>query len=137
MPSGYRLNGNDLYDVYGITVESVRGLYTPPKRKGDAYYSWPDENGEEAYDNVEDYRFEGRDVFIHCRLAATKVMFHMKMTAFLSMLKTPGVFAFRVPYNDTQYDLVYIEGSEPRFLTKWNAETIYVQFYIKFRECNP
>ena len=71
MQSGYLLDTLDMATTYGVFVQKTRGALDFLKRKGDTAHSWLDYNGEEAFTDGDDIRFEPRDIILSCYIKAT------------------------------------------------------------------
>ena len=135
----YKLDGNDIYATYGVTIEKVEGAFDWLKRKGDTGYSWEDENGEEYFVDVDDIHFEARDIVLKCVIAATsQATFISKLNTFKGVLMASGLRALILPYDPaTTYSVYYVSGSSLEMLVKWNATTLAGHFWVKLRQPNP
>ena len=137
MPSGCTIDGHDMTE-YGVKVIKSTGPFNFLKRKGESSYSWPDADGEEAFTDADDIYFEGRDFYLYCLLIAdTKAAFLTQWNALCQRLQMTGLRTLVVPYSAYSYELMYVEGSDPFFYTKWNSDKIMAKFHLKFRETTP
>lgn len=107
----YKLNGIDL-STYGILAgvtegnTALKGCFDFPKRIGETYYSWGDENGVEPYVEADDMFYSGRDLTFTGVLPYNNFDIYYKLKPFytdlnavtgLSILETPfGTFNVQV-----------------------------------------
>lgn len=137
--SGYKIDGNDLFGTYRVTVKKITGLHGFLTRKGDVSQAWADSDGEEPFTDANDIYFEGNDVIMFCYLrAASWTTFQTMLSSLKYKLESTGLKTLTVPYTSTTFSLMYIKGSDIDMLTpKRNANQYVGEFWIQFRQPTP
>jgi len=137
--SGYKIDNYDLYGIWKITVKKITGIDSFLNRKGDISQSWPDSDGEEAFTDVTDIYFEGRDVIMFCFIrGATFISVQQQIALFRHRLEMSGKRTLTVPYTTQTYSLMYVKGSDIEFITPKRKSSEYVgEFWVQFRETTP
>lgn len=137
--SGYKIDGNDLWGTYRVTVKKITGLHGFLSRKGDISQSWLDSDGEEPFTDWNDIYFEGNDVIMFCYLRASSwTTFQSMITSFKNKLESTGLKTLTVPYTSTTFSLMYVKGSDIEMLTpKQNVNQYVGEFWIQFRQTTP
>lgn len=138
MSSGFKIDGDDLSDTYGIEVTKTKGIFDHPKRKGKTEHSWLDSNGVEYYTESADIRFEARDIYLHCFIKHTvKATFLTNLNNFKTALQASGLRTLTIPGITTTFDVYFRDGFKFDKLTPWDADTIVGTFILRLREPDP
>ena len=135
----YRIDGIDLYLIYGITIASgSNDLLRFPERKESVEHDWSDRNGIDK--DTSRVFFKARDISLECNLIAnSEADFWAKYNAFLGMLAQPGERRLEVAEFNANYFLIYIKcDSFTRFTRiKENPGKIACKFTTTLRELKP
>lgn len=139
----YYLDNINLRTTYGIEVQKTTGLFDIPKRKDPVAYSWPDENGEQAFLDTDDIVFEPRDIVLQCFIKAdSEAAFHNKYNKFwgdfmTASTETNKLHYLRHPYSPYIYECYIKDGTVFNRMTKFNSNKAVGTFYITLREPVP
>lgn len=128
----YKLNNVDL-TLYGIFAGrisggniAVSGIYDMPKRAGDTFHDWADENGVESYTDADEIFFDGRDIVFKGLLQGTRSETFEALNGLYSAISAfTGTVVFSTPFGDFN---VLVKSIEP---THYSDIT---EIEIKFRE---
>lgn len=133
----YSLNGKNLYNVFGLMVNSGSDTFLRyPKRKDSLSNNWLDENGLDI--DLEAPRFESREFTLKCTLEATgRADFWNKYNGLFTELGGTGTHTLYVPDLDKTYTLFYKEQNNLSKLTNLANNVVYVSFDLVFGETNP
>jgi len=138
MQSGYLLDTLDMGTTYGVYVQKTRGALDFLKRKGETAHSWPDYNGEEAFTDGDDIRFEPRDIILSCYIKATsKTNFLSNLILLKTVLEGSGLHTLRLPFLTYDLNVYFAAGGALDMLTGWNGSTLVGKFILKLREPKP
>lgn len=109
----YKLNGIDLttYGIIGSMVSpsniSVSGCFSMPKRTGDCFYEWGDENGVEGYTDADEIMFEGRDITFNSILLVNNFDLYYKLKVLYTDIATfTDLVVFSTPYGDFNVQVI-------------------------------
>lgn len=95
----FLLGGKDLFDNYGIVVESTEGIMTMPKRKRPIKQSWPDEHGDAV--DLQSFLLESRQITLNCWMVGTSFSdFVDKLNSFKYLLSVDGSLRLHIQIND-------------------------------------
>lgn len=134
----YKLNDNDLLELYGITVNDGSSSFLAfPKRKDSLKNNWQDENGIDI--DLISPKFEAREFVIKCTLeASTQIDFWNKYNGLFTELSISGTHELFVPDLDKIYTVFYVEQQNVKKVTRINSEyPVGVQFDLVFGEVDP
>lgn len=138
MQSGYLLDTLDMATTYGVYVQKTKGALDFLKRKGKTAHSWLDYNGEEAFTDGDDIRFEPRDIILFCFIkASSKANFLSNLTSFKTILEGSGLHTLRLPFLTYDLNVYFKAGGVLDMLTGWNGSTLVGKFILKLREPKP
>jgi len=138
MAKGYKINSQEMDDVWGVYVEKVEGVLDLSARKGKTEHNWLDENGVEEYTEAADIRLEARDITLRCFISATsQTNFHTQLNAFKAELIQSGLQTLELPYFTSAFSVYY--QKKMRFTTnpRWNDSTLAAKFVLTLREPDP
>jgi hypothetical protein len=111
----YKLDGVDIATyglVAGVTEgnTALKGCWDLPKRIGDTYYSWGDENGVEPYVEADDILFGGRDLVFTAVLPFNNFDVYYKLKPFYAQLNAvTGLTEFETPYGTFNVQIASVE----------------------------
>lgn len=114
----YKLNGNDLYDVYGLVVTGGSDdLVKFPKRKDTLINNWRESDGSQ-YD-LTNPKFEDTPVTLNCCLIAdSEANFWAQYTALLTAFSMSGTLALEVVELGKTFSIFYKETSKAERLSR-------------------
>lgn len=111
----YKLNGVDL-STYGILAGvgggniAVEGCWDLPKRTGDTYYAWGDEDGIEPYVEASDMLYAGRDITFNGVVPVNNFDLYYKLKPFYAAVNAAsGLSIFETPYGTYNVNVVNID----------------------------
>ncbi|WP_026463470.1 hypothetical protein [Adhaeribacter aquaticus] len=107
----HKLNGKDLFDVFGIAVEDGLGEFdTPFPIKEVLSHSWPEESGRD-FDLSEGLNFDSKQIRLKCFIVAnSKTEFYTKKQAFEAEICKPGWQTWHNVDHSKDYSVKY-EGA--------------------------
>lgn len=129
----YKLNGNDLYDVYGFVVSSGSDDFLKfPDRKESLTYNWPDENGTQR--DLSDPKFEeGAATLKGVIIAVNAADFWDKYNALWYAFSLPETRALEVVELSKTFDIFYKKATKPTRFTRLkevNKIAVEVEFEL-------
>ncbi len=131
----YTLGGNNLWLTYKVQVMKSYGNLDFCKRKVIPVFSYFDKNGEEAYTDTENIKFESREITLECFYRNTSANFISGWNTFLTFIKGTGTKTLVTPYGShTVFCNSAIDVTEP---TKRSQPIRYYLFKLKFTEPTP
>lgn len=135
----YAIDGIDLWDNYGVTVETggLDGFLKLPKRKDSIQHDWQDEDGLDI--DLSRTFFEAREIPINCVVVAdSEAEFWTKYNGFLNALKKPGTRRLSVNPFGTDYYIFYKDCTIWQKLTNFkNSNKLVCRFTLTVIEKNP
>lgn len=111
----YLLNGIDL-STYGILAgrgdgnTAMQGCWDLPKRSGDTFYSWGDEDGVEPFVEASDMTFEGREITFNGVVPVNNFDLYYKLKPLYADVNAlTGLSEFETPFGTFNIQVVDIQ----------------------------
>jgi len=137
MTNKYFIDGKDIYDNYGITVEKADNLLEFPKAKQGIKTSWNDESGSD-YDVTESLVFEESTITLSCYIGGTSLtQIRNYITTFIKDVSTAGLHILRSVIYSEYIPVLYQGCSNLTKVTTISASEIYCQFTMTFIKPYP
>ena len=133
----YKLDGAELFSVYGIVVSSSKGIIDAPAIKAGMKVNWEDAHGE-AIDNNHVY-YEAKDISLDCwMLAESKLDLTEKLQTFYIALASKGLHRLFIEIDEDK-PLIYQVYLNGKIVAdkQWYKGSCYAKFTLNLREPEP
>lgn len=137
MTGRYTLNTADLYDIFGVVVESGSNTFLSfPGRKDSLTHDFTDRDGMDI--DLQDPRFKAREFAISCALHATSNEdFWNKYNGLFTELAGSGTHVLYIADLDREFKLFYKEQRNIKKLTPISGRSnVWIKFDLVFGEAN-
>ena len=133
------IDGNALWEVYGIIVQRSEGIGDIPKRKPTMAVDWEDAHGE-AIDLTSVY-FESKEIKLNCwMMATTKLELQEKFQTFTNAIMTAGIHRLHIGIDPNSLKpLIYQFYVDDKITVKkdWYDQVYCYEFNLNLREPDP
>jgi hypothetical protein len=139
LSDAYTINGDSLYDTYGIWIESgTDNFITLPESKDRLTEDWADEDGLD-FDTTETIKFKSRDITLNCAIKASDMTdFLTKWNSFIALIRTANTFSLFVKRYGITYNLLYKNSTDFKNYTNIpRNDGILAKFQLIVTEPNP
>lgn len=133
----FRINGKGFIEKYGVIVEKVEGDLDIPKRKGNSFRDFSNENGVEARVTSNVIKVDKKEIILKCYLKTNHASdFNAKLESFQQVFENPGLQYLDVLKTKHTHKIFLPEGAKVT-VSKWKSNLQLVKFDLKVLEPNP
>jgi hypothetical protein len=135
----YQIDGMDLWDTFGIGVESGSDDFLKiPERKDSITHDWLDEDGLEV--DLSRTFFKARDVVLKCWATAdTKESFFTRYYQLITVFRKPGLRRLSVARHQKDYFVFYKDNNAMQSFnfTVLSSGKVFTKFSLTVNETKP
>lgn len=133
----YHINDINLAE-FGLIVNRFKGLEILPKRKGSAFYNFPDMNGIVPFLEQGEVFFESRDIsIVSTIIGSSDVDAQNKLANLFDLLSSTTLLTLKVDRLSRQFECMYIGGVNFELINDNVSGQVGYKGTIVLKEINP